>query len=112
MEIISKVKKSVFVTAMLAIAGLGIYGITVYADGPSLSACERAWASSGASNSCGLAQVHNVLATISVVGDDCKVNVDCSTSTYGNYRNQTWQGSVDDMARLNNCNGYLKVQDC
>ena len=80
--------------------------------GPTLSDCQDAWLDSSASQSCGISQVHNVLATVSVDNDQCKVNVDCSTNTYGLHRNQTFVGSTTEMASLHNCNGYLKVDSC
>ena len=74
--------------------------------------CKEAWRDSSARQSCGLAQVHNNLASISVSDGQCKIHVDCSTTTYGAHRTNNWAGSVDDMEDLHNCNGDLKVGGC
>ena len=106
-------RKGVWLLAKLVLMAVGLSGTAILGeDALTVQKCRSAWESSGAFRSCGLAQVHNVLANISVDDEQCKVNVDCSTSTWGIYRNQTWQGSKEDMAKLNNCNGYLKLENC
>ncbi|MCY3793807.1 MAG: hypothetical protein OXG51_05455 [Gammaproteobacteria bacterium] len=97
---------------MLAAVVLGMPLSAGASEVPTVSDCQDAWSSSSAAQSCGLHQVHNVLATVSVENDQCKVNVDCSTSLYFQHLNQTFSGSVDDMKNLHNCNGHLKVDGC
>ena len=100
------------VVLMLIGALLGLSQSAVANTAPTVQQCTGAWQSSSASSSCGQAQIHNVLADISVSGNDCKITVDCSTSTWGIHSNQTWSGSKDDMASLHNCNGNLHVGSC
>lgn len=77
-----------------------------------VSDCEDAWDDSSASQSCGLQQVHDNLASISVSNEQCKIHVDCSTSNWNIHRTNNWTGSETDMANLSNCGGDLKVGSC
>lgn len=75
---------------------------------PTEEECQQAWGKSSASNSCGLAQVHDLLAQVSVENGQCKVYVDCSTNVWLEHRRNTFFGSADEVEDLENCDGYLK----
>lgn len=113
MSLFSRCKKLTLAIAIPFGICIGLYGVAVYAQSaPSQIQCETAWSQSSASNSCGLSGTHDNLADISVSGNECKINVDCSTITLGYHINETWQGSVSDMSQLNNCDGELTVEAC
>ena len=68
---------------------------------PTVEECKNAWNSSSASDSCGLAQVHDNLANITVNSSgECAIHVDCSTAHWGVNRTNNWSGSKEDMANL------------
>ena len=80
---------------------------------PTVSQCTQAWNGSSAADSCGLHQVHNLLAQISVTSSgECSVTVDCSMSHWGQHRTASFTGSVTEMGQLHNCNGNLQVGGC
>lgn len=107
-------KRASFVLAAFLVIGAGAFlaPATAQNSDPTVQQCSDAWGNSSASQSCGLNQVHDNLASISVSGGQCSVSVDCSTSTYGVHRNTSFTGSVNEMGRLHNCNGNLKLDGC
>lgn len=107
-------KRAGFVLAAFLVVGAGAFLVpaTAQNSGPTVQQCSDAWGNSSASQSCGLHQVHDNLAQISVVSGECKVSVDCSTSTYAVHRSTSYTGSVNEMGRLHNCNGHLKLDGC
>ena len=108
-------KRSTRTLASFLVFGMASVGPCQFAlaqSGPTQSECNSAWSSSSASDSCGLHQVHDNLATVTVSGGQCSVHVDCSTSHWGQHRENNWSGSKEDMANLSNCNGDLTVGSC
>lgn len=104
-----------FVLAVFVVIGAGAFlaPATAQNSSPTVQQCSGAWGNSSASQSCGLHQVHDNQASISVNSSgQCTISVDCSTSTYGVHRNTSFAGSVNEMGRLHNCNGHLKLDGC
>lgn len=97
---------------LVAIVAL-VFAFTQASNAPTFQEGKDAWEDSSAAQSCGLHQVHDNLANISVNSDgECAINVDCSTAHWGQHRNNNWSGSKTDMGNLSNCNGNLKVGSC
>ena len=108
-------KRAGFVLAAFVSIGAGAFLVpaTAQNSGATVQQCSDAWGDSSASQSCGLNQVHDNLASISVNSSgQCTISVDCSTSTYGVHRNTSFTGSANEMGRLHNCNGHLKLDGC
>ena len=111
----TSLKRTSGVLAALLILAFGAYLVPATAQNstPTVQQCTDAWEDSSASQSCGLHQVHDNLASISVnTNGQCTISVDCSTSHWGINRNASFAGTVNEMGRLHNCNGYLKLDGC
>ncbi|MCY3640917.1 MAG: hypothetical protein F4X81_18440 [Gammaproteobacteria bacterium] len=103
-----KPKKAAF--AIFALVGIAISPplLAEQQTEPTAEECKQAWDKSSASRSCGLAQVHDLLAEVSVENRQCKVYVDCSSTVWLEHRRNTFFGSVEEVEGVENCNGYLK----
>ena len=94
------------------------------ADAPNDSDCVNAWISSSASNSCGEDNSTYYIKAVSASVDtnkyhvvasngECRVEVDClkSDRTVPPVVNE-YSGSTDQVKKLSNCEGTLKVARC
>ena len=77
-------------------------------------ACQREWLTSQAAQSCGVGDQSFQMSVTSGglfgTSSQCSVTVQCSTS--GQDRTASFTGSVNEMGRLHNCNGYLVLDGC
>ena len=115
-----------FPLAVFAVIGLGVWLGPAVAQNtvsgptaPTQQECEDAWSSSSASNSCGMTGIHDPPSISVNSSSQCAISVDCATlSGWGNFNNNnphnstSFAGTKDEVKRLKNCDGELKVDSC
>ena len=103
-----------FALVSFIVVGVGAFLVPANAQSPALTEheCQQAWGSSSAAQSCGLTNVGHSPALVSVSGGQCKINVGCATNNPNIHQDTDFTGSKDEVGRLQNCNGTLKVDKC
>lgn len=107
--------------ALLTITSVGVWNMAVQGQAeaaqiPDVSEqeCKVAWEASSAALTCGIPRLHKLATVTNTDRGTCKVHVECRTmDPAGNISlTNNWEGIVDDMLNLHNCDGRLKVGDC
>lgn len=102
--------------ALLAFIAVGVGAFLVPANAqspaPTEQECWQAWGGSSAASSCGLTNVGHNPAVISASGGQCTINVGCTTNNPNIQQDTNFTGSENEVTRLKNCNGTLKVDNC
>ena len=85
---------------------------------PTVQECEDAWSDSSASSSCGIPNLHDPTSISVNSQGQCYVEAECHTYNWGNFNitqtsnDTSFAGTKDEVKRLENCQGTLKVDSC
>lgn len=103
-----------FALVSFIVVGVGAFLVPANAQSPAPTEheCQQAWGTSSAAQSCGLTNVGHSPALISVSGGQCSITVGCATTNPNIQQNTDFTGSPDEVGRLKNCDGTLKVDNC
>ena len=117
--------KTKLFSSFCAISVLVIFAIYAYAQAPTDSECLSAFSDSSASNSCGALItcddgeisyqcVDTSQLDVTAANGACKASVHCMRTNYTFYppRHNTFNGSVNKLKNLHNCDGRLKLDSC
>lgn len=107
-------RRAGFALAAFIVAGVGAFLVRANAQTPppTEQQCLEAWGGSSAAGSCGLTYLGHNEAVITVSGGQCKIGVQCATNNSNVPQDTDFTGSRDEVSRLKNCNGTLKVDNC
>lgn len=103
-----------FALVAFIVAGVGAFLVPANAQTPppTEQQCLEAWGGSSAASSCGLTYLGHNPVVVSVSGSQCTINVACAMTNSNVPQDTDFTGSQDEVRRLKNCNGTLKVDNC